>query len=179
MDVASGAKLRRHSPWKCQSLGSAGSEDRTRLRKRFAKLDPERSILLGDHLHGRLKEAVKATFIGLCAVERDVGALQKVIRRKCILVENGDPDACAYDDLLVLQLIGLAQATYDVLGEAFHLTCFLDLRLEDGKLVATEASDVDEPVQTVTKTIRHIAEELVSCRVAQCVDVGLEPVQIW
>src|SRR6267378_6569978 len=59
-------------------------------------------------IHHRLEEAIGAAAVGLGAIKREIGALEKLIGVMTVIGRYRDPDADPDLDMLTIQIIGLA-----------------------------------------------------------------------
>ena len=118
-------------------------EDQRQLvpRQRAAQLHLEGKALLERGVHAGLEEMIGAAPVGLGPVGGEVGILHQRLGVPAVVGSDGNPDACAEDDLLAMDTQRDAHRPHDPFGERRRILGRAERRLEDGELVAAEARD--------------------------------------
>ncbi len=75
--------------------------------QRRAQIELEHAPRLGAGVHAGLEESIGAAAVGLGAVEREVGVLQKLIRIVAVVGRERDADADADHELMAGDVVGL------------------------------------------------------------------------
>ena len=148
-------------------------------RDRVAQIHFERAPQPRFGIHLVLEEAVIVAAFALGAIEREVGILQELRRVGAVVRRNGDADGNADDDLVALDLVGLADQADQALGEIDGLlpVVVVDL-LQDGEFVAAEPADRVALAHRPLQPPRHGLEQRVADRMAERVVDRLELIEV-
>ena len=146
--------------------------------ERVAKVELKAAARVRPHVHLGLEEAPGAALVGLGPVERHVGDLEQVVRPGGVVGRQRDADAGADDDLMPVDLVGLAERGHDAPGQRRRFVAAGDRRLHDDELVAAEARDDVGRAHQPAQAIGHGAQEHVAARMAERVVDLLELVEV-
>ena len=124
------------------------------------------------------KRIIVAAF-ALGAIEREVGILEELRRVGAVVRRNGDADGNADDDLVALDLVGLADQADQALGKIDGLLPMVGVDLlQDGEFVAAEPADRVALAHRPLQAPRDGLQQRVADRMAERVVDRLELVEV-
>ena len=129
-------------------------------------------------VHRRVVDAGAVAALVLGAVERHVGVAHDVGGAGAVLVDHGDADRGADDDVVAADGIGRADGGDQALGERHHLGGVVAQRGDHRELVAAEPRHQVVAAQRVRQPQRDVADQFVADVMAERVVDVLEVVEI-
>ena len=136
-----------HQRFEARHLAFAQIDDRLVVQHQLAALD--RLLQLGAQRIGcrgrvdrpRRIDGVHAAAHGFGAVERHVGAGEKLLGRLAVMRRQGDADAGFSVQAMAEHVVRAADVLQDAAGEVVGEILAIDADLQDGELIAAEAAD--------------------------------------
>jgi hypothetical protein len=122
--------------------------------------------------------AVRSTAERLGLVERQVGALQQIVRVRAVDAAERDADAGADRDRLARHVERLCDRLHQTAGERLGRGGLLAAVLDDRELVAAQAGHHVAVAHTIGQALCHQAQQCVAGRVAVGVVHRLETVEV-
>ena len=135
--------------------------------ERFAQREFERAPVLHARIHLSLEEAIDAAAIGLGAVKRHVGILQKLVGLGAVGRRESDADTGIDHDLLAAEIVGRPDRLGDAASQMLGIGGGGDVGLDDGKLVAADTGNSVLLTDAATQPLGDRTQQLVADRMAE------------
>ena len=144
----------------------------------IAQVELEFAARLHQAIHFRLEEAIGALAFCLGTIERDVGALEQLLRLPAIHRRDRDADADADCSLVPVEIERHGYVIDQPGGKRTRILGVTDLRLKDGKFIAAQTGKRIAFTQAFAHALGDLPQEPIAESMAERVVDGLEAIEV-